>query len=98
MVAPEQAAEEIAALRRRVAELEAALTARSRQIVLLLDRLPAELYPVAERVLAGLPLAPRYAVQPEDWAESTDLVPADVEEVLADLWASTAPPPRGRRS
>lgn len=53
---------------------------------------------MAERVLAGLPLAPRYAVQPEDWAESTDLVPADVEEVLADLWASTAPPPRGRRS
>jgi len=97
MVAPEQTAEELAALRRRVAELETALATRSRQIVLLLDRMPAELYPVAERILSGLPLAPRFAAQPGDWAESTELVPADVEEVLADLWSSTAPPGRGRR-
>ena len=78
-------------LRRRVAELERELAKRSRRIVRLLDRLPAELYPVAEAILRDEAIAPRIALQPGVWQESTHLVPADVEETLADLWSAMPP-------
>lgn len=92
VVVDREDSESIQALRRRVAELETELRRRSRQVVLLLDRLPPDQYPIAERILEGLPLSPRFALQPGEWAESTELLPADVEEVLADLWDSVVPP------
>lgn len=81
--------DELDALRRRVEALERALRRKSRQIAMLLDRMPAERYPDARRILEGRPLEARLARQPGDWEESTELVPADVEEVLTDLWAAT---------
>jgi len=94
MVAPGGSESEVEVLRRQVAQLERALRRRSRQLVLLLDRMPPEFYPVARQILGERPLAPRFAVQPGTGVESTDLVPADVEEVLADLWGATGPPER----
>lgn len=94
MVARGGSESEIETLRRQVAELERALRRRSRQLVLLLDRMPPELYPIARQILGERPLAPRFAVQPGTWVETTDLVSADVEEVLADLWSATGPPER----
>jgi hypothetical protein len=80
------------AWRARIAELERALRRRSRQLVLLLDRLPPELYGVAREILEGDPVTPRFAHPPERWEESIELVPVEVEEALADLWAATPPP------
>jgi hypothetical protein len=43
------------------------------------------------RVLAGRPAVPLHAYEPGLWTETAELVAADVEETLTDLWASVAP-------
>jgi hypothetical protein len=81
---------ERARLEARVAALETALAARSRE----LKRIQAHCCPrdlaVIARIRAGLPFA-RFAYEPDLWQESTELVPAEVEPVLADLWRSLTP-------
>lgn len=82
----------IARLEARVAALEEALAARSRELRLLQQHAcPRDLVLLA-RLRAGLPPLPRGAYEPGFWRETTELTEADVEETLRDLWSSVLPP------
>lgn len=84
----------IAYLEGRVAALEAALERRSE----LLRRMQREAHPEAllllSRLEGGLPPLPLQGYDPERWQETTDLVEADVERTMTDLWRSLGDGPR----
>ncbi len=82
---------EIARLEARVAALEAALEARSRELRLVQRHCcPRDLALIA-RIRSGLPPLSRWAFEPALWQETTELTPAEVEPVLQDLWRSLRP-------
>lgn len=78
-------------LEARVAGLEAALARRSEVLRKIQDHLPARELIAVARLVNGLPPLPRYAHDAESWRETTELVQADVEDSLKDLWRSLAP-------
>lgn len=83
----------IAGLEGRITALEAVLSRRSRELRLLQRALcPADLVQLA-RIADGLPPLPLLAHQLEYWTETTEIVPADLEATLEDLWASLTPSP-----
>lgn len=78
-------------LEARVAALEAALEARSRELRLIQRHCcPRDLVLIA-RIRAGLPPLTRFAYEPSLWQETTELTQAEVEPVLQDLWRSLQP-------
>lgn len=83
--------ERIAYLEARLAGLEAALDARSRELRKLQRHLSSEDLLLLSRISNGLPPLPRHAYDLSLWSETTDLEPADVEETLLDLWRSLQP-------
>lgn len=83
---------EIARLEGRVAALEAALAARSRELCLIQRHVCHRDLLLISRLQAGLPPLPRGAYEPAFWRETTDLQAADVEETMQDLWTSLIPP------
>lgn len=85
---------ERARLEARVEALEAALDARSRELKLIQEHCCPRDLAVIARIRKGLKPLTRYAYEPALWQESTELVAAEVEPVLLDLWSSLAP--RGR--
>ncbi len=81
----------IARLEARVAVLEAALEARSRELQLIQRHCcPRDLALIA-RIRSGLPPLSRWAFEPALWQETTELTQAEVEPVLRDLWRSLKP-------
>ncbi len=83
----------IARLEGRIAALEGALERRSRELRLLQSSLcPTDLVQLA-RIADGLPPLPRIACQLEYWTETTEIVPANLESTLEDLWAALTPSP-----
>lgn len=83
----------VARLEGRVRALEDALERRSRALRLLQESLPPGALVQLDRISDGLPPLPRIAHQLEFWEESTEIVPADLEETLEDLWRSITPSP-----
>ncbi len=78
----------VAYLEARVEALEEALAQRSRELRLLQKHLPQEGLLLLSRIQNGLPPLSRQAYELELWHETTELVPADVEDTLRDLWQS----------
>jgi hypothetical protein len=84
---------QIATLEGRVAALESALERRSRELRMIQGAVcRADLVQVA-RIVDGLPPLPRIAHQLEYWTETTEISPANLENVLEDLWTSLTPAP-----
>lgn len=81
----------IARLEARVAALEAALEERSRELCLIQQNVCHRDLVLISRLRAGLPPLPRGAYEPAFWHETTELIPADVEDTLRDLWSSVTP-------
>jgi hypothetical protein len=81
----------IARLEARVAALEAALAARSRELRLLQEHVCHRDLVLISRLRAGLPPLPYGAYEPAFWRETTELTQVDVEETLRDLWSSIVP-------
>ena len=92
---PDAAALQIARLEARVAALEAALERRSRLLRRLQEHACTRDLVLIGRLEAGLPPLPRFPVDPLVWGEAAEPVAADVDELLADLWQSLAPPANG---
>jgi hypothetical protein len=88
----EDAEQENAWLRGRVAALEAALERRSHELRLLQRMLCPRDFAQWARLAAGLPPLPRIACEPGCWQETAALTAAEVPETLAALWASLYPP------
>jgi len=88
----------IARLEARVAALEEALVARSRELRRLQGELPLRDLVALSRSLAGLPPNPIKPYDPEHWRETTELTAAEVEETMTDLWRSLEPAGAGRRA
>ncbi len=84
-------AERIAYLEAQVAALETVLARRSRELRLIQRHLDGYGLLVVSRILAGLPPLPRRAHDLELWHETTELLSADVEETMTDLWRSLTP-------
>lgn len=85
--------ERIARLEGRIAALESTLERRSRELRLLQGFLcPTDLLQLA-RIADGLSPLPRIACQLEYWTETTEIVPANLEATLEDLWAALTPSP-----
>jgi len=83
----------IARLEGRIAALERTLERRSRELRLLQSSLcPTDLVQLA-RIAEGLPPLPRIACQLEYWTETNEIVPANLESTLEDLWAALTPSP-----
>ena len=83
----------IARLEGRIAALERTLERRSRELRLLQSSLcPTDLVQLA-RIAEGLPPLPRIACQLEYWTETNEIVPANLEATLEDLWAALTPSP-----
>lgn len=80
--------ERIAYLEARVAALEEALAARSRELRKLQQHMLPEDLLLLSRIRSGLPPLPREAYDLSLWTETRELTPADVEEALLDLWRS----------
>ncbi len=78
-------------LEARIAALEAALEARSRELRLIQRHCCARDLALIARIRAGLPPLSRWAFEPALWQETTELTPAEVEPVLRDLWRSLEP-------
>jgi hypothetical protein len=83
--------ERIAYLEARLARLEAALEARSRELRKLQRYMSGVDLLLLSRILSGLPPLPQRAYEPSLWSETTELERADVEESLQDLWRSLRP-------
>jgi len=82
----------IAELEAQVAELEATLHRRSRELRQLQRHLCPRDLTILARLAAGLPaIPPRRAFDLELWAEDHDLQAADVGETLREVWTSLAP-------
>ena len=81
----------IARLEARVAALEAALDARSRELRSLQQLVCQRDLILISRLRAGLPPLPRGAYEPAFWRETSELTAAEVEETLRDLWSSLVP-------
>lgn len=78
-------------LEARVRALQAALAARSRELRLIQEHCCPRDLAIVDRIRRGLPPRPRYAYEPALWQESIELVAAEVEPVLRDLWHSLTP-------
>lgn len=90
---PESLQAFISRLEGRIAALENILERRSRELRLLQRALcPADLVRLA-RITEGLSPLPQLAHQLEYWNETTELVSADLESTLEDLWDSLTPSP-----
>jgi len=89
--APEEATIHIAELEARVAGLEEALKQRSLELRDLQRQLGLHDLLWLSRRRAGLPVSSRGAYTPDLWSESTELLPAEVEETLKDLWLAVGP-------
>lgn len=83
--------ERVAYLEGRVAALEEALAARSRELRKLQQHLLPEDLLLLSRIRSGLPPLPRQAYDLSLWTETRELTPADVEETMEDLWRSLRP-------
>ncbi len=83
----------VARLEGRIAALERALARRSRELRLLQSALCRTDLVQLARIADGLPPLPRLAHQLEYWTETTEIVPANLESTLEDLWASLTPSP-----
>ena len=83
--------EKVARLEARVAALEAALEARSRELRQIQKHCCPQDLDLIARIRAGLPPVSRYAYEPGSWRETNELVPAEVEPVMQDLWRSLTP-------
>jgi hypothetical protein len=84
-----------ARLEARATALQAALERRSLELRAIQRHACPEDLAMISRVLAGRLAVPRHAYEPSLWTETAELVAADVEETLTDLWASVAPPRTG---
>ncbi len=85
-----EAAWEIARLEARVAALEEALRRRSEELRLIQRHVCLPDLVLVSRIIEGLPPS-RGAYDPAFWSESTEVVEADVEETLRDLWIAATP-------
>jgi hypothetical protein len=85
------AADTIARLEAQVAALEAALERRSRELCAIQRAVCTRDLLNISRLQAGLPPLGRRAYDVRHWRETVEVAPAEVEEVLDDLWASVAP-------
>lgn len=81
----------IARLQARVAELEALLERRSRELRQIQKHACHRDLLVISRISAGLPPLPFGAFDPDFWQETTNLTAAEVEPTLEALWSSLAP-------
>lgn len=81
----------IAGLEARVAALEALLERRSRELRLIQKHLCHRDLILVERVTAGFSPFAYGPFEPDDWGETTQLVPADVGDTLEALWSSLFP-------
>ena len=81
----------IARLEARVAELEALLERRSRELRLFQRHMCHRDLIVLSRIAAGVYPLPFGPFEPEFWPESTDLTPAEVGDTLEALWSSLVP-------
>ena len=89
----ESRAAHIARLEGRIAALESALERRSRELRLLQGSLCSTDLVQLARIADGLPPVPLIAHQLEYWTETTEILPANLESTLEDLWASLTPSP-----
>jgi hypothetical protein len=87
---PEQAFE-IARLRARVDVLERALERRSRELRAIQRWACDRDLLIIARVTAGLSPLSAGAFDVDSWTETSELLPADVEETLRHLWDSVQP-------
>ena len=86
----EDPARQIAALEARVAALEDALRRRSEELRLIQRHVCLPDLVLVSRIVEGLPPS-RGAYDPAFWSESADVVEADVEDTLQDLWVAVTP-------
>jgi hypothetical protein len=89
----ESEAEQIAYLQARVGLLEEELARRSRIIIQTERLLCRRDQVIVARANAGLAPLPPYAFDPTWWRETIELLPAEVEPILDDLWLSLFPLP-----
>ena len=82
---------QIARLEARVAGLEAALERRSHLLRLLQRYLSTRDLLLLSRLADGLAPLPWGEQDLASWRETTELMPAEVEEALGNLWASLTP-------
>jgi hypothetical protein len=83
-------ARQIAFLEARVTALEEALRRRSEELRLIQRHICLPDLVLVSRIVLGLPPS-RGAYDPTFWSESTDVVEADVEDTLLDLWVAVTP-------
>lgn len=88
---PGEATIHIAELEARVAGLEEALKKRSLELRVLQRQLGLHDLLWLSRRRAGLPVSSRGAYTLDLWLESTELLAAEVEETLKDLWLAVGP-------
>ena len=81
----------IARLEARVAELEALLERRSRELRLFQKHMCHRDLIVLSRITAGLFPLPFGPFEPEFWPESTHLTTAEVGDTMEALWSSLSP-------
>lgn len=81
----------IARLQARVAELEALLERRSRELRQIQRHVCHRDLLVISRISAGLPPLPFGSFDLDFWQETTNLTGAEVEPTLEALWSSLAP-------
>ena len=86
-----QSACRIAELEAQVAALEAALAQRSRALRTLQGHLCRRDLITLSRLSAGLPALARGTYEADLWRETTELITAQVDETLIDLWQSLMP-------
>lgn len=84
-------ARRITYLEARVAELEALLDRRSRELRLLQKHVCHRDLIVMSRIAAGLPPLPFGPFEPDFWGETTHLAQAEVGDTLEALWSSLYP-------
>lgn len=93
MISPTPEHLRIAELEAQVEALEQALQQRSRELRAIQSLVCPHDLLLISRVAAGLPPLPRhFANEPDLWRETTQLTPADVEDVLNDVWGSLTAP------
>jgi hypothetical protein len=90
-VTTKEKATDIARLQERIRILEKALKRRSRELREFQRLLCPRDLVLLDRIQAGLPPVIQGPFEPYTWEETTELTPADVDDVMNRLWKSVLP-------